>query len=104
MASTVIGISAKPKSADTSTCSVPLDSLEQDGTPPAEGDSVSFSVDGTVQSIDGDNATVKIEAINGDPTSGEQDESDDDTGPSSDQMKQALMAGAPPGAPVPGAP
>jgi hypothetical protein len=104
---TIIGISAKPKTADGSTCTVPIDSLEQDGTPPEEGDDVSFSVDGTVQSIDGDNATIKIEAINGEPTSGSDDEGNDDdtsSGPSADQLKQQLMQGAAPGAPVPGAP
>ena len=35
--------------------------------PPQANDSVSFSVDGTVQSADDENATVKIEAVNGQP-------------------------------------
>jgi hypothetical protein len=67
MASTIIGISTKPKEDGTYTCTIPVDSLEQDGTPPEENDSVSFQVDGTVQSIDGDDATIKVTAVNGEP-------------------------------------
>jgi hypothetical protein len=109
---TIIGISAKPKDDGTYTCKVPMDSLEQDGTPPEVGDDVSYSVDGTVQSIDGDDATVEIKAINGEPVSetpeeesaeGEPDQTGAGTGgggPSLAAMRQNLGgAGPPPGAP-----
>jgi hypothetical protein len=49
---------------------VPLDLLSEDGVPPAEGDKVSYSVDGTVQSVDGNNANVEIDAVNGQPVEG----------------------------------
>src|SRR5260370_32347990 len=61
----VIGIGKTRSGGATAT--VPLSALEQDGVPPAQGDSVSFSVDGTVQSVSGDNATLKIDAVDGQP-------------------------------------
>jgi hypothetical protein len=51
------------------TCNVPLDLLSEDGVPPAQGDSVSYSVEGTVQSTDAEDATVKITSVNGSPVS-----------------------------------
>ena len=76
----LIGISVKPKSGYT--CKVPLDLLSEDGTPPAEGDSVSYSVDGTVQSVDAEDATVKITAVNGQPVDeSASDEASEDQGP-----------------------
>jgi hypothetical protein len=62
----LIGITAKPKTSGF-TVQVPLDLLSEDGVPPQQGDSVSFSVDGSVQSADDENATVKIESVNGQP-------------------------------------
>jgi hypothetical protein len=56
-------------------CKVPVNSLAEDGTPPEEGDSVQYSVEGTVQSISGPTATVKIDSINGEPVSEEAAES-----------------------------
>ena len=52
------------------TAKIPLDLLSQDGVPPEQGDSVSFSVDATVSSVDADDATVKITAVNGEPVDG----------------------------------
>ena len=65
----LIGATTIPKSPKTSgfTVQIPLDLLSEDGVPPQANDSVSFSVDGTVQSADDENATVKIEAVNGQP-------------------------------------
>jgi hypothetical protein len=68
----LIGISLKPKDGDESaSATVPLDLLGQDGVPPEEGDEVSFSVKGTVKSIDpdGETASVDIESIDGQPVS-----------------------------------
>ena len=61
--------SADPGAPKTSgfTVQIPLDLLSEDGVPPASGDAVSFSVDGSVESADDENATVKIEAVNGQP-------------------------------------
>jgi hypothetical protein len=70
----VIGISVKPKDK-TYTCDVPVNSLEEDGVPPEVGDSVDYSVKGTVQSVDGGQATVQIESINGEPVGEEASES-----------------------------
>lgn len=58
-------IAIKPVGGYTS--KVPLDALSEDGVPPAQGDSVSFSCEGTVQSVDAEDATVKITSVNGSP-------------------------------------
>ena len=92
----LIGISLKPKDGDESaSATVPLDLLGEDGVPPEEGDDVSFSVDGTVKSIDGENATIDITAINGEPVkeSASQEAAEDQNapaGPSSASMRPAL--------------
>ena len=110
MAATIIGISTKPKAdaaPGTYTCRIPLDALEADGTPPEEGDSVSYSVDGTVQSIEGDDAVVKIDSVNGEPvTETPEEESQEDQGQgqgggqSLAAMRQNLGgSGPPPGMP-----
>lgn len=65
----LIGVSVKPKSGGY-TCRVPLDSLAEDGVPPEQGDSVSYSVDGTVQSVSDTDATIKVTAVNGQPIDG----------------------------------
>jgi hypothetical protein len=90
------------------TCKVPLDLLAQDGVPPEQGDSVSYSVEGTVQSTDAEDATVKITSVNGEPVdespadeaAEDQGQGGPDTGlssgggPSTAQMGAALRAGA----------
>lgn len=58
---------SKPPGSTGYTCKVPLDLLSQDGVPPEQGDSVSYSVDGTVESVDAEDATVKITSVNGEP-------------------------------------
>jgi hypothetical protein len=64
----LVGISVKPTGAGGGyTCRVPLDLLAQDGVPPEKGDQVSYSVDGTVQSVDAEDAVVKITSVNGQP-------------------------------------
>jgi len=76
----LIGVSVSPKGGYT--CKVPLDLLSEDGTPPAQGDQVSYSVDGTVQSTDAEDATVKITAVNGQPVAeSPADEASEDQGP-----------------------
>jgi hypothetical protein len=94
---------ADPGAAKTSgfTVQIPLDLLSEDGVPPQTNDSVSFSVDGTVQSADDENATVKIEAVNGQPVdeSAAQEATEDaGTAPpapgSSAAMRPGLAAGA----------
>lgn len=100
----LIGVSIKPKSdgAGGYTCKVPLDLLAADGVPPEQGDSVSYQVDGTVQSVDAEDATVKITAVNGEPVdeSAAEEASEDDTGggpsagPSTADMGAALRKGA----------
>jgi hypothetical protein len=66
----LIGINVKkdPESGGYS-CKVPIELLAEDGVPPAEGDTVSYQVDGTVKSVSGDSADITIEAINGQPVS-----------------------------------
>ena len=55
------------KSGGGYTAKIPLDLLAQDGVPPEQGDSVSFSVDATVKSVDVEDATVSITSVNGEP-------------------------------------
>ena len=93
-------VSVKPKSDGSYTCRVPLDLLSEDGASPA-GDSVSYSVDGTVQSVDGDSADIKIESVNGQPVDeSAANEATEDTGSappapgSSAAMRPGLAAGA----------
>ena len=84
------------------TVQIPLDLLSEDGVPPQTGDSVDFSVTGSVQSADDENATVKIEAVNGQPVdeSSAQEASEDSGAPappapgSSGAMRPGLAAGA----------
>ena len=84
----IIGVSASPSS---STATIPIDLLAQDGVPPEEGDQVSFSVDASVKSVSGSNATVSITAVNGEPVGGGGD--DDSAGP--DDEDQGDQGGPP---------
>jgi hypothetical protein len=67
----LIGVSVKPTAGSDYSCQVPLDLLSEDGVPPAQGDKVSYSVDGTVTAVTGTTATIKLDAINGEPVSGD---------------------------------
>ena len=99
----LIGVSTQPKAGGGSdyVCKVPLDLLSEDGVPPAEGDSVSYSVDGTVQSVDGSGASVKIDAVNGQPVSDAAGAAEPLPPPdSSAAMRPGLAAGAG-GSPMP---
>lgn len=94
----LIGVSIKPTAGGGYTCKVPLDLLSEDGTPPAQGDSVSYSVDGTVQSVDAEDATVRITAVNGQPVgeaAGDETAEDQGSGGASTaDMGAALRSGA----------
>lgn len=78
------------------TVTVPIDLLSQDGVPPAQGDQVQAQIDATVKSVSGSNATLSIDAIDGQPV-GQPNISDTGGAPapgSSAAMKAALLAGA----------
>ncbi len=47
------------------TCNVPISSLSVDGTPPTVGDKVNFSVEGTVNDIQGGMASIDIHTVDG---------------------------------------
>jgi hypothetical protein len=89
MANIAIGISP---STGAYTAKVPVNSLAESGVPPEEGDKVQFSVEGTVQSVSGSNATLSIDSVNGEPVSEEASET-----PSEEQGEEG-QAGATPGA------
>ena len=95
----LIGVkpAADPKTSGF-TVQIPLDLLSEDGVPPQANDSVNFSVDGTVQSADDENATVKIEAVNGQPVdeSAAQEATEDSGAPpgSSAAMRPGLASSA----------
>lgn len=100
MATVAIGIA--PDKSGSYTCRLPLSALMEGGVPPEEGDSVQFSVDGTVQSVQGDTAVVKIESVNGEPVSEEGEESPSDeaaenSGESTQDMGSRLRTQAPAG-------
>lgn len=96
MATIAIGIS--PKAGGGYTCKVPVNSLEEDGVPPQEGDKVEYSVSGTVESVDGDDATVSIDSINGEPVGEEASES------SEEEASEEGQEGSNPGSSNPGPP
>jgi hypothetical protein len=95
----LIGVNVTPK-ADGSgyTCRIPLDLLSEDGVPPAEGDSVDYSVTGTVTSVSGSTADIKIESVNGQPVDeASANEPADETEPAPDSsaaMRPGLAAAA----------
>ncbi len=62
----------------------PLDAFSIGGTPPAEGDAVEFKVKGTVTRVNGDNAYVEPEEVNGQPVMNE----GNDNEMSEDQLRQ----------------
>ena len=82
------------------TAKIPLDLLSQDGVPPEQGDSVSFSVDATVSSVDAEDATVKITAVNGEPVDesptdeAAEDQGEDTGGPPQPGGQAGGMSGA----------
>lgn len=88
----------RPSAPDSDTSNqdcVPLSALampdpdagDQMNTPQV-GDRVTYTVEGTVASIDGEEAYVKREAINGQPVSSQSDAENEDQG-SEDQQDQA---------------
>ena len=92
MATIAIGIS--PKAGGGYTTKVPVNSLEEDGVPPEEGDSVSFSVEGKVQSVEGNEATVSIDSINGEPVGEEASESPEEE--AGEEGQEGQGGGTPP--------
>ena|SRR5215472_10887788 len=99
MATIAIGIS--PKSGGGYTADVPVNSLQEDGVPPEEGDKVSFSVDATVKSVSGGTATLDIDSINGEPVSEEAAESPEEE--SSEEGQEGVGPGQGPSGPASGA-
>ena len=62
---------ARLADADADQYAVPLATLMIDGTPPAVGDPVEFTIRGTVASIEGDVAQITAETINDQPAAAE---------------------------------
>ena len=71
---------------------VPLATLMIDGTPPAVGDPVEFTIRGTVASIDGDTAQITAETINDQPAIAEGSMDDPDKMSDEDVMAMAMEA------------
>ena len=89
MATIAIGVSP---TSGAYTAKVPVNSLEESGVPPAEGDKVQFSVEATVQSVSGGTATLSVDSVNGEPVSEEASET-----PEEEQGEEG-QEGATPGA------
>jgi hypothetical protein len=87
------------KGAGGYTAKIPLDLLAQDGVPPEQGDSVSFSVDATVKSVDAEDATVSIQSVNGEPVNeSPSDEAAEDQGDTGGPPQPGGQAGGASGA------
>lgn len=71
MATIAIGVDRGPGEY---TCRIPVNSLSESGVPPEEGDTVEYSVSGTVTSVSDGEATVKIDSVNGEPVGEEASE------------------------------
>jgi hypothetical protein len=82
------------------TARLPLSALMEGDTPPEEGDQVEFSVQGTVQSVQGDSAVVKVDSVNDEPVSEEAGETPAEEG----QENAGGPPGGPPGGPGGGPP
>lgn len=79
--------------ADSSTeLCASLDSLKVNGVPPAQGDSVSVTLDGTISRIDGDNAYITPAKINGQDVM--KDDAEPDEGSEDSMMAMAQKADA----------
>ncbi len=81
---------------DMNTACFPLSALsesgESGGAPPAVGDTISFSAEGKVNKIDGDNVWVDLDSIDGNSIG---DQGDEDNNPSTmpmDKLKAKLGA------------
>jgi hypothetical protein len=59
---------------------VPISAISEGGVPPEEGDTVQYSVEGKVESVTGNTATVSIDTINGEPIGEESEESPEEEG------------------------
>jgi hypothetical protein len=90
-----IGITVAPKDTGTYTCKIPVNSLSEDGVPPEVGDSVDYSVKGTIQSVSGNNATVKIDSVNGEPVGEEASESPEEES-TEEEGEEGAGGGGPP--------
>jgi hypothetical protein len=83
MDAVIVAAGAKPKGQEP--ICLPAASLAEGDTPPAEGDPVSFTIDGTVEKTDGTTVWIKPLKVNG------EDITDDSSGASSDAMDQNAM-------------
>ena len=80
-----------PTGNKTCALSVPLTALANEGGTPAPGDAVNLTITGTVASVNGDNAQIDIETVNGNPVDdGDGDEAQSD--PEADAMSAAEAA------------
>lgn len=91
MPTIAIGIGKTPTGQPTAT--LPLDALKEDSVPPEEGDKISCSIEGTVQSVSGQNATISIDSINGEPVGEGGGESDQDEDNEQDQGQTPQASG-----------
>ena len=60
---------------------------------PSEGDAVSFTIEGTVEGVDGDTANIAMETVNGQPAYPEEEivEAEVVEGPSRDELMAEMV-------------
>lgn len=71
---------------------LPAAALSEDGTTPEQGDPVSFTIDGTVQSSDGQTVTILPEKVNGEDIAEEATETPKDEVSEQDVEKAAQQS------------
>jgi hypothetical protein len=70
----IIAIGVPKEKPSTPTLTLPLDALSSDGEEPTKGDEVEHSFKGTIASIKGDMATIRVTALDGQPVEGSPEE------------------------------
>jgi hypothetical protein len=76
----------------TGTCSVPISAISVDGTSPAPGDKVNFSIEGIVGDVSGGMADVQIKSIDGQATENDASENSQEGPGGSSGSPESLSA------------
>jgi hypothetical protein len=90
----IIAIGVPKEKPAKPTMSLPLDALSTDGAEPEVGDEVEHSIRGTISTIKGDMATIKLTALDGQPIEGAPEEEAGES-PEEEQTEESEGEGEP---------
>jgi hypothetical protein len=90
----IIAIGVPKEKPAKPTMSLPLDALSTDGAEPEVGDEVEHSIRGTISTIKGDMATIKLTALDGQPIEGAPEEEAGES-PEEEQSEESEGEGEP---------